>query len=462
MEKVVRRTIKQYNLLSEGDGVVVGFSGGADSSALLFVLKNLASEFKLRLAAVHVNHGIRGEEAQRDANAATRLCETLGIACYLFEEDVPKLAKTLNLSLEQAGREIRYKRFEEVRAKLGYQKIALAHHRDDQGETILFRLIRGTGLEGLSGMAHKREDNVIRPLLSVSRKMIETYCQSQALTFVTDSTNLESAYSRNFLRLKIIPDLEARFKVDLGEKLSEMANRLRMDSDFIEKAVDEAWREGITEKDGAIYVQSAYLKTSHKAIATRLIRRIFKKILGNLQDFGQVHVNQIMQLTTSGGYRIVCLQGVCCESSQGVLRFMMEKNYKRQSNLSPPKLEIAVYEAGEAIEVEALESAVRALSKEIRPWVALVDAQKIKGELTFRHRKSEDRFVPLGFYGHKKIKDFFIDEKIPKEIRDEVWLLCDEEKIIWVCGYRLSEEVKVTSESRFIQRLTLSDVVREH
>ncbi len=462
MEKVVRRTIKQYELLSEGEGVVVGFSGGADSSALLFVLNALKEEYLIKLVAVHVHHGIRGQEADHDAKKALDMCEALNIPCYVFEEDVPTLAKSKNMSLEQAGRWIRYRRFEEVRMQLGYQKIALAHHRDDQSETMLFRMMRGSGLEGILGMAYKREDGVIRPLLGVSRKMIEAYCQYQNIDYVTDTSNLESEYSRNFIRLEIVPALEERFGVDLGEKFSELSQRLRSDLDFIEKSVEKAWYEGIMESDGTFIVKSKFLKENPEAISSRLIRQIVLKLCGRRDDFSQVHVAQMMQLAESGGYRKVVLHGVCCESSQGILKFRLEKTRKRESNLSPPELRVERFEVDPPEGIEALKERLKRIPADQRRWTILVDAKKIKGPLVLRHRKPEDRFSPLGLKGHKKVKDFFIDEKIPKEIRDEVWLLCDEEKIIWICGYRSSEAVRLSEESREILQLTLSDIVREH
>lgn len=444
MENAVLRTIQAQQLISKGDGVVVGLSGGADSSALLVVLRNLQSTLECQLHAVHVNHQLRGEEALRDQKFAEQLCQQLGISFEVVSIDVSAVAASKGISFEMAGREVRYEAFENARQRLGYHKIAVAHHQGDQSETFMLRLIRGTGLTGLRGIRYKRDEQVIRPLLDQSRQAIEAYCQRMSIDILTDSTNLEAAYGRNFIRLKLIPDIDAFFGGDVSARLAQTATLLAEDADYLDEMAEAAFRDLVRLSESELKLDTEAFRGLHKAIQTRVIRQMFDKISGNAMNFSTSHVHQILQMMDSQERRQFVYQGVHFEKSQGILRVGTIKEDVKQ-----PKPKLIIETVIDSTEIG---------NKKDKCAIYL-DADALSGELYLRHRQPKDSFIPSGMKGRKKLQDYFVDAKVPAAMRDSIWLLCDDSNILWVCGYRQSETARVTEHTSNIIRVTLSEVV---
>lgn len=448
MEKKALNTIRTHRLLIGGEGVIVGLSGGADSTALLLVLSGLRETLGLKLKAVHINHMLRGDEALRDEQFSVALCERYQIPIQVYRVDVAKMAAERGISFEMAGREARYEHFERERASLEYQKIAVAHHRDDQGETVLLRLIRGSGLEGLAGIRPSREGCVIRPLLECSRLEIEAYCAKYGIEPMVDHTNADSAYSRNFIRNQIIPQIDRQFGISICQQLSKTAELLAEDGDFIQGEVLKLWNQLVEQTPEGFRIQKTAIEQVHPAIKSRLIRQLYASISGNLLDLQLAHVQQILEMTGGKGAKRFVFKSV---------EFTAEHEWL---SVAGEKTPVTVQLAEEKPEI-LMDVVTDSEEMGNRPKDAFiyVDQEKLKGQLTLRHRKSGDIFMPFGMKGHKKLKDFLIDEKISREMRDRLWLLCDDEKIVWVCGYRQSEETRVTKNTRQILRLSLSDVV---
>lgn len=444
MENSVLRTIQAHHLISKGDGVVVGLSGGADSSALLVVLKNLMPHLDLKLHAVHINHQLRGEEALRDQQFSESLCLKLGVSFEVVSADVSAIAESKGISFEMAGREVRYEAFENARVRLGYQKIAVAHHQGDQSETFMLRLIRGTGLTGLRGIQYRRGTYVIRPLLNESREAIENYCKKMSIDILTDSTNLETAYGRNYVRLKLFPDINDFFGGDVSARLAQTASLLAEDADYLDEMAETAFRNLVRLSENESSIPLEALTKEHKAIQSRLIRLLFEKARGNAMNFSASHVSQILSMLVSEERKSFTFQGVSFDKSQGVLWVRGESNLK-----TAPMPEIYVETVVDRSKIGNIKD----------KNTIYLDAEKIAGDLYLRHRQAGDYFIPSGMQGRKKLQDFFVDAKIPAIWREEVWLLCDDCGILWVCGYRQSETARVTEHTRNIIRVTLSEVV---
>ncbi len=457
MERTAIETIEQHKLIEKGDGIVLGLSGGADSTALLLMLCSLKERYQLKIHGVHIHHGFRGEYADRDETFSRELCLSLGVSFHAEHLDVSKIAEERGLSFEMAGRELRYEVFEAERLKMELDKIAVAHHRDDQGETILLRFIRGSGLDGLVGIRPSREGLIIRPLLMCSRKQIEAYCASKNIEPMVDHTNFDSAYSRNFLRNEIIPAIDAYFGGSLNRQLSKTARLLSEDGDYIQSVVETLWSENVTSIEGGYRVKKKILQNTHSAIRSRLIRKMYGAVKGNLNDLEQNHVALILDLLETDGYKSFTYKGV-----------LFYGEYEWLNGVSDPTQGILKgsedcrkHENRPTLRVEKLENSNEMANKKSTGFCQTIeiDEDTVVGNLTLRHRLPGDQIIPFGMKGHKKIKDLLIDAKIPLKDRDQIWLICDDEKIIWVYGIRQHEHTRVTKNTRQILRLSLSDVV---
>ncbi|MGN1032413.1 MAG: tRNA lysidine(34) synthetase TilS, partial [Intestinibacter sp.] len=228
MKNKFLKYIEENSLIEKGDGIVVGLSGGPDSVCLLHLLCSIRDEMELKIAAAHINHMIRGVEADGDEEYAKNLCKRLDVKFFVLRKDVERYGREKGMSSETAGRDVRYNFFNKIKDDLNYQKIATAHNANDQAETILMRIMRGTGLEGLGGIPVKREGKYIRPILFMKRKEVEDYCKNNNLEPRIDGTNLEKLYSRNKIRLDILPYMRDNFNKDVVEAINRMALLLQV------------------------------------------------------------------------------------------------------------------------------------------------------------------------------------------------------------------------------------------
>lgn len=293
MRERVEQYILQHELISPGDKVLIGLSGGGDSVALLHILKSLCTRLDFTICAAHLNHGIRGEAAHEDAEFVHDLCDFYGIRAYGGYADIPRLARQRGETLEQAGRMLRYDFLEEAKAFFGADKIAVAHHMDDQAESILLHLVRGSGLRGLCGMAPRRGD-IIRPLLCLSKAEIESYLANENLPYCTDATNFIAEGMRNKLRLETIPYLKREFNPRLVESLCAMGEMLSEDESYLcqiaENELNAARREGGFDR--------AALSRLPLPILSRCIRAALNEI-GALTDAERGHIDSIIRLLSA-------------------------------------------------------------------------------------------------------------------------------------------------------------------
>lgn len=439
----MKSTIIKHHMISSGDTIVVGFSGGPDSMALLHGLMEIKEAFNLNLIAVHVNHMLRGAYADADEAFAMEHCTSIGVPLKSFKVDVSKVALEKGCSFEEAGRSVRYEKFMEVAAAYDQPKIAVGQNRNDVVETAFINLFRGAGIEGLSSIEYKREPYIIRPLMDVNRTEIEAYCNNKGLIPRRDHTNDETEYTRNRIRNELIPYLKENINPSIEEGIARTVEIMKEERSFWDSYCQRLYEQICIEEREGIRLKGASYSNMHIAEKKHMIRWIIKKLKGNLTDVSAELINQVVSLNRTGTF--VRIDG----SHQVFLEYgdLLFEKIASDSNCKPPVIKVRQFE--------------RTLSHGLSPnrWQVALDGDTISGKLHIRHRQPGDRFHPLGMEGTKKVKDYFIDEKIPPRKRDTVWLVCDDEKIVWIHGYRIDNRCKITNDTKNILLIALEDVV---
>lgn len=461
MEKFLG-TIKANNLIDKGEDVVVGVSGGPDSVCLLHLLWRLREDFNINISVVHLDHQFRGIEAQKDARYVEELCESLGVKAFIFSYDVGKYSREKGITFEEAGRELRYRLFDEVAKETGSSKIVVAQNRNDQAETVLMRLFRGSGLDGLTAIDYKRDGKIIRPLLDINRKEIEEYCKKYDLKPRIDKTNLETIYTRNKIRLELIPYIEKNFNPGIIDALWRSANLLRDDSQYLNLLTEEKLKDITIQKNKNEYSldQNKFDKLNI-AMKKRVLRKAIGEVKGNLKEVGWTHIESVIELINKKnvGSRVDLPGHITTQLGYNSIDVKKSKELQGENKTYDFEYELGI---GKITYIKALNTSIKVEIVEMSKVynnkkdknTALIDYNKVNGSLCIRNRRNGDKFKPVGMKGTKKIKDYFIDQKISKDIRDEIPLLCDEKGIIWVVGYRMSESYKVDKKTDKVIKLT--------
>ncbi|WP_129595714.1 tRNA lysidine(34) synthetase TilS [Anaerophilus nitritogenes] len=454
MLKKFLKTIHKHKMFQRGESIVVGVSGGPDSICLLHLLWSIQKDYDLKLYVVHLNHQFRGSAADEDAIYVEKFCKKLNIPVFIYKRNVEEYSKRKGITFEEGGREIRYDLFEEVLQKTKSKKIAIAQNMDDQAETVLMRIMRGSGLEGLCAISYVRDQKIIRPILDCSRYEIEDYCNKNNLHPRIDHTNLEAIYTRNRIRLELIPYIKKYFNPNIKETLSRTANILREDKDFIEDYQKKLYHEIVTRKEQEIYIDKIVFKKQHIAIQKRILRRAIWQMTGNLKDIQMKHIQSIINIIESDslGIKIDLPRGLWARVEKECLIFSMEKKeiekYYFEYNINIGEI---LYLQETRCEIFSCVMDIKDLKHiSTKDHMKFFDYDKICGNLVVRNRKNGDRFSPLGMKGSKKLKNFFIDEKIPKQKREDIPLICDQNEIIWIIGYRVSEKYKIDKNTKKI------------
>lgn len=450
--EAVINNIESYKLFKEGENILIGVSGGHDSVVLLHILKDIAKDKGYKLHIAHINHGVRGEEADGDEEYVRKLAETYGIPFYVKKADMNRYAKERNLSSEEAGREIRYSFFREIlKTELKTGKIAVAHNKNDQAETLIMRIMRGTGIDGLKGMDFANGD-VARPLLDVSRTEIEKYCEEHGLEPRVDRTNLENIYSRNKVRLELIPYIEDNFNPNITETLCRMSEVMRRDSDFLQDTAVKAYESVVLcEKNDAIVLDNEKFKLLDTAIKYRVARMAIFKLAGDLEGIEEKHIRILAEFSevSKTGKNIDLIKGIRAKITYGELS--IEKSEKKSVIRYNYKVEV-----GESLELKELGSTLNSKVVEIdsfegeskETYSACFDYDQISGDIFIRNRLPGDKVKFLGMNGRKKLKDYFIDEKIPQVEREMTPLIEIDGEIAWIVGNRVTGKAKITANTK--------------
>ena len=416
--------------VSERDGVLAAVSGGADSVALLLELIRLQRNgLILRVEAAHLHHGIRGQSADADAAFVRALCERLGIPLHLWQTDVPKLAREQGQSLELAARNARYAFLERIRAERSLDHIALGHHRDDQAETVLLHLLRGSGTDGLAGM-RPRFGRLIRPLLYTPKDEILAYLKERGEPYCTDETNFESDAMRNRIRICVLPMLET-VNPAVKKALCSAAEHVAYDADFLNRLADEAYARCGTDREK--------LKTLENPIRLRVLKRLLP-----YADYERADLNRLDTLLLSGQ------TGDCATLKNGVVAWLDAARLRIGKPDGTPFC-VPIPPAGTVklphgtLTVEAVDRAAFPCS----PNEAYVDADRLFGGVTARSPRDGDRFTPFGMRGTKLLSDYLTDRKVPRFDRS-MPVLCDGQGIVFVAGHTIDERMRISAETNRI------------
>ena len=486
---MIRRTkeyILENKMIKNHSTVLVALSGGADSVCLLLLLNEIkrqcADELDFALEAVHVEHGIRGAESREDARFASDLCERLNIPCHVHSVDVPQYAASHGLGLEEAARILRYEAFEKEVAtayaadqKQGNSRqavVAVAHHMEDNAETVLFQMLRGSGAKGLSGMhpvSVKNGVTYIRPLLSATRAQIEEYLKENGQAFVTDATNTDTAYSRNKLRHDVFP-LLLQINDRAIEHINESAGQLAVMNDFYEQQLKEACDSMVSKKEGRVILEISRFESLHPALKSGVARECIHLASGRLKDITSTHIGALVKLAgQQSGRKINLPYGIIAEKSFGEVILFAGRcdDEKEEIHITQKELE-ALSATGEQknIKLSADGSYVTLCIQDFngkmdeipkKPYTKWFDYDKIKDSLAIRNRRKGDYFVLDAAGHHKKLEDYFVNEKIPASHRDEQLLLAGEDEIFWIVGGRMAYGTGISDATRWVLEITASN-----
>jgi tRNA(Ile)-lysidine synthase len=463
MLKKIEETIAKFRMLEKGDKVLIAFSGGPDSSVLLYVLNELKKKYDISIYAGHVNHGLRGKESLEDERIAKKICEELKIPCSVIRKNVKKLKKRGN-SLENTARKIRYEALGKIAKTFGANKIATGHNRDDQVETILFRIIRGTGEEGLGGIPPTRKFSpgieIIRPLIEIEREKIEKYLKLKKIKPRIDSSNLDVSFLRNRIRHELIPYLE-KYNPKIKESLLRISQISRENSEYIRQNTHKILKQISTHLPGVVRIDIDKLLSYSPNLRNHILRKAIREFKEELSYSNLIEIQKIIDskranlvLYLSPKLKVVKeYTSLFIKKVRGPERVKNEKSlyyvFEKEGEFPIPEIKKTI--CIDYIKRNNKTSIDFNDSSEI-----YLDADKIKFPLILRIREEGDRFRPFGMKGEKKLKDFFIDEKIPLEKRGKIPILVTGAgKILWAVGYRRSNLGIITKKTSKIIRIRL-------
>ena len=473
-------------MIRQGDRIVVGVSGGVDSLGLLFVLRELQTDFGLSIFVVHVNHRMR-REAKGDEMFVAKLCERLELPLTVREFDIPALAREMNRGLEETGRIMRRRALQDAKESYHADRIALAHHGDDQTETILLHLFRGAGGNGLSGMRYVQDD-YIRPFLSCTKEDIRNYVESLGETWREDITNSLDVYRRNYIRNRLLPEIQKEINAQAPRHIREAGERVGELLSFAEQACDKIYPQCVKEKKSSRKIRKKVFDKLDPLLQKMVLSRAMTEVCGRAENFQSVHIGMLLSLMAGQVSREVSLPHglIAARDYDGLtlsLRAAKEEKAEKTGGLTSGGL--AGFFFGEAatprfaaardakggsaldgaerfdavpgqIEVKKIElgkgDRYKKYTKE-KTYTKYFDYDIIKGSLSLRYRLPGDAIVIDDKGSHKKVADYFKEEKIPRENRGMIPLLADEEEVLWIIGYRMNMAYQVTKETKTVLRV---------
>lgn len=454
IRKKVLSYIKENRLLAKGDTVIIGLSGGADSVCLFDVLYSLKEEIGITIRALHVHHGIRSVTADKDAEFAKNLCAQADVDIEIVYIDVPLIAKKESKTLEECARDERYKALRREADKYEKAKIAVAHHIEDQAETILFRMVRGTGIKGLAGI-RPANGNIVRPLLCLDKEEILKYLADRELDYCTDETNYDEAYARNNIRINVMPKLKA-ISGEASLHIAALANEAEQVEEFVEEYSREVYKRSIGEEFGGI--KTEVLAREKEIIAKNVIRMYIGDSIASLKDITREHVNAVYDLCHKNGYKEVFLpKGYMASTQKGYL--VIEKNDKKEReetdiaisfpcSVNMPDGRIMKCEKVKKIEGDNIPQSL---------YTKWLDYDRISPDVRLRFPRKGDYLVIDAQGLQKSLSRYLIDEKIPKPLRQNVLVLATGSHVHWVVGHRISEDVKITDITEYIAKIQITE-----
>lgn len=444
-EKVIK-FVEKHKLINRGDKLLIGLSGGPDSVFALYFFTKFKNLFKIELTAVHINHLIRGKDSDEDQKFSKKLCKELDVEFVSESVDVKSMKADSKKSLEEIAREERYRIYREQVEKLGADKILTAHNQDDNTETVLLNLIKGTGVKGLTGIPIKRS-NIIRPILCLSKKEITEYLEETRIKFRIDKTNLENEYNRNFLRNEIIPQLIRKLNPSLHETVFRMSNNLLAFSSIIDTKLGEEADKVWTKKEEEVTVSLSQLRNHNNDAANEIIKLGLEKYYD--QKITSTDIQKISKLIESQvGKKIKLRNKFIAVRERDEIILIKEGIDKVTEQMIKP---------GKPVKIKSLAILVEEIQQNEIKWnqkgVEYISIDDENPIFTIRNWKEGDKFKPLGMNSFKKVSDFLTDQKIPSLLKKNKLLLEYRNQIVWLIGLRIDDRFKVTPDSKRIYKL---------
>jgi len=448
-----QESIHKNHLIERGEKLIVAVSGGIDSMVLLDLLSVLKKRLKLDLAVAHFNHQLRGKESDDDEAFVRLAANDRSLVCYVESADTKQIAETEKLSIQEAARNLRYHFLTKLRRSHGCQKIATAHNADDNAETIILNLIRGTGVHGLTGIPIRREDQlIIRPLLFATRECIQKYASEHHILYREDSSNLKNDYTRNFLRHKLLPLIRENINPNLTATLGRSSELFLKLEAYLNSQVEPKLKKIIERQ--TVQELSLNLKTFLEQpvfIQEQILHRFAKIFTSSEIDYGTVR--SMMDISHGD-------TGSSCSISQDV-KIYRDRNHLifRRTPLVGSfsyTVEINKKYKFDNFLFESSEVSIAKLSK--NPNIEYIDRDAVDNKFSIRSWYEGDWFIPLGMRDRKKVSDFFIDQKIPLFEKQTVPILFSDENIVWICGKRLDNRYKIKPKTKYIIKLKFTSL----
>ncbi len=451
-EQKVIRFIDENRLIEKKDNILIALSGGPDSVFLLHFLIKYKKRFNITIAAFHLNHMLRGNEANEDEKFCKEICADLKIKFFNARKRVNNYAKKNKLSVEIAGRTLRYIELERIAKKYGYNKIATGHNLNDNTETVLLNLIKGAGLRGLSGIPLKR-GNIIRPVLVLEKEEIINYLNKNKIPFRIDPSNTSIVYERNFLRNEVIPLLKTELNPSLDRSVLKTASVVRAANEFIKKKIPELSKEIISDNGGQLFVNVEKLLLLDEELYGEILKTAIDKYF--IFQTSSDEIKRIVSLlNVQSGKQIKLSKELTAVRERD--RIFIGKNIFPDEMTGSYKLKPgkSLLVDNKKISIKNISSYNQSLKKKRNEEI--ISADNLSDTFWIRRWKPGDRFYPLGMKGSKKVSDFLTEKKISSIIKRNQLVLINDDKVVWVVGLRIDDRFKVTTETKRIYRLCLS------
>ena len=443
----VEHFIIEHELVQSGDKIVVGVSGGADSLCLLYELVELSKKIPFEIIVVHVHHHLRGLEADKDAKFVKEICGSLNLPCFVYDADIKGIAKSEGLGLEEAGRLERYRIFNECIDNNKANKIAVAHHQNDLAETMLFRIVRGTGLSGLEGIVPKR-DNIIRPLLCLTRAEIDDYMKENGYSYRTDQTNHDESYARNRIRHQVIPQL-MEVNDRAVEHIVALAKRVKEQNQYIEKQARLSYHEVIHKNKGKILIYVDKLLKNDLVIQKSILRMAIDELIKTKKDIHEIHIEQLLSLANGKtGKEINLPYQLIAERSYDLISLWQGED---ETEVEQTIYQIELSQGDTMVKLhdgEGMVTLTFSTQNREKDYTKKFDCDKIGNTVFIRKCKEADEIVIDQQGHHKLVSRHFIDQKVPRSLRKEKWVMTNGKEVIWIVGDRVSEQFKTTGNTK--------------
>ena len=472
MQDKIRKYIEEWKMIVQGDKLIVGVSGGADSVCLLSLLHAWKQEMGFDIVVVHVHHGLRGESADEDEQSVRVLCTEYELPLLTYHRNVQEESDRRRCSIEEAGREVRREIFEEVREARRGSKIVLAHHKNDNAETFLMNLARGTGIRGLKGIAPVN-GVIVRPLLCVERLEIENYLEKYNITYRIDETNQSNRYMRNRVRNELLPYMEQNINTKAVEHIHAASSQFQHLQEYLQQEVQVHFDKSVCcEENRCVIRENAFYRVP-EALRSFVIQRVLEQVSNKRKDISMIHMKDVESLFENQvGRRIDlpyamqavrCYEGVRLEKKEKKIPKVREANVLDAPEICMRDVLVCHRIFANASKKQNDTDTMRdiQLSETGKRYTKQFDYDIIKGNVVVRTRQSGD-YIVMNEQGNKqKIKDYFINQKIPSEKRDTILLIAEESHVLWIVGYRTSLAYKVSERTNKILEIEIREKLED-